>query len=43
MILLEMNRPKPVPFCDLLVNFVNNLGVIDGSIPGPSSFTLTIT
>jgi hypothetical protein len=43
MILLEMNRPKPVPFSDLLANFVNNLGIIDGSIPGPSSFMLTIT
>src|ERR671913_39952 len=35
-ILLEMNRPKPVPFSDLVANFVNNLGIIDGSIPGPT-------
>jgi hypothetical protein len=32
--LFEINKPKPVPPDeDLVANFVNNLGIISGSIP----------
>ena len=41
MILFEMNSPSPVPVLDFATNFVNSLGIISGSIPGPVSFTLT--
>jgi hypothetical protein len=32
-ILLEIYRPKPVPLKDFELNFVNNRGIISGSIP----------
>src|SRR5919198_4444991 len=41
-ILLEINNPNPVPVEDFEVNFVNNRGIISGSIPLPVSFTLTM-
>jgi len=44
MILLEIYRPNPVPpISDFEANFVNNLGKISESIPGPASFTETTT
>ena len=42
-ILLEMNKPSPVPSNDLDTNLVNNLGKISGSIPWPESVILTTT
>lgn len=42
-ILLEIYNPSPVPLSDFLVNFVNNLGNISGSIPVPVSSILIIT
>ena len=36
-----MNNPSPVPLLDFATNFVNSLGIISGSIPGPLSVTLT--
>jgi hypothetical protein len=43
-ILLEINRPRPVPpASDFVVNFENSLGNISGSIPTPVSFTEILT
>ena len=41
--LLEINKPSPVPSKDLEANLVNNLGKISGFIPWPESVTLTTT
>ncbi len=41
--LLQIYNPKPVPFSDPVVNFVNNLGSISATMPEPVSFTETIT
>jgi hypothetical protein len=30
--LFDMNSPRPVPFSDLVANFVNSLGMMSGSI-----------
>ena len=43
MILLEINRPSPVPVADFVANLLNSLGIISASIPEPVSVTLTIT
>jgi hypothetical protein len=43
MILLEIYNPNPVPLSDFLVNFVNNLGNISGSMPVPVSSIVIIT
>jgi hypothetical protein len=40
---LHMNKPKPVPFSDFVVNFVNSLGNMPASIPLPVSFMLIMT
>jgi hypothetical protein len=42
MMLLEINKPNPVPEKDLVANFENNLGNISGFIHVPVSFILTI-
>ena len=41
--LLDMNKPNPVPFSDFVANLVNSLGIISEAIPRPESFILTIT
>lgn len=41
MILLEINKPNPVPEKDLVANFENNLGNTSGFIPVPGPFILT--
>jgi len=38
-----MNNPKPTPSEERVVNLVNSLGKISGSIPLPVSFMLTVT
>jgi hypothetical protein len=40
--LFEIYNPNPVPVSDFVANFVNNLGIISGSIPVPVSLTLTV-
>jgi hypothetical protein len=39
--LFDMNRPSPVPVLDFVANFVNSLGNISESMPGPVSVILT--
>jgi hypothetical protein len=41
MMLFDINNPRPVPFSDLVMNFVNSLGNTP-SIPSHVSFTITI-
>ena len=36
-ILFDINNPNPVPEFDFVVNFVNSLGNISGSMPVPVS------
>ena len=43
MMLLQMYSPNPVPLSDFVTNLENNIGIIWWSIPGPLSFTLTMT
>ena len=42
-IFLTIKRPRPVPWSDLVANFVNSLGKISLSMPIPLSFIITIT
>jgi hypothetical protein len=39
--LFDMKRPSPVPLLDFVANFVNSLGNISESMPGPVSVILT--
>ncbi len=39
--LFDMKRPSPVPVVDLVANFVNSLGNISESMPGPVSVIVT--
>ena len=39
--LFDMKRPSPVPVLDFVANFVNSLGNISESMPGPVSLILT--
>jgi len=39
--LFDMKRPSPVPAVDFVANFVNSLGNISESMPGPVSVILT--
>ena len=39
--LFDMKRPSPVPVADFVANFVNSLGNISESMPGPVSVIVT--
>jgi hypothetical protein len=41
--LFDMKRPSPVPVLDFVANFVNSLGNISESMPGPVSLITTIS